>query len=100
MNFAAALTSHTFLKELTEINQNLLATINVSHPSLDKICAMIKQKGLHGKLTGAGGGGYAIALVPPYFDETSLRDLINELILEGFEALVTDLGGPGVSIDL
>lgn len=82
------------------MNQNLLATLNVSHPKLDKICAIVKGYGLHGKLTGAGGGGYAIALVPPYYEEATLRGLINVLISEGFEALITDLGGPGVTIDL
>lgn len=81
------------------MNQNLLAVVNVSHPKLDKICSIIRQYGLHGKLTGAGGGGYAIALVPPYFEESTLCGLINELIKEGFDALVTDLGGPGVAID-
>lgn len=82
------------------MNQNLLATLNASHPKLDLVCAIIKEKGLHGKLTGAGGGGYAFALIPPYFDETALNSLVNRLIGEGFEALVTDLGGPGVAVDL
>lgn len=82
------------------MNQNLLATLNVSHPKLDLVCAIIKENGLHGKLTGAGGGGYAFALIPPYFDETTLNSLVNRLIVEGFEALVTDLGGPGVCVDL
>lgn len=82
------------------MNQNLLATLNVSHPKLDQICAIMKESGLHGKLTGAGGGGYAIALIPPYFEEASLNSLINRLIVEGFEAIVTDLGGPGVAVDL
>lgn len=85
---------------MTDINQNLLATLNVSHPKLDQICATIKEFGLHGKLTGAGGGGYAFALIPPYFDETNLNSLKNRLILDGFDALVTDLGGPGVAVDL
>lgn len=82
------------------MNQNLLATLNASHPKLDQICALMKTNGLHGKLTGAGGGGYAFALIPPHFDEKILNALVKQLDVKGFEALVTELGGPGVAVDL
>lgn len=81
------------------MNHNLLATLGVSHPKLDKICSIIHEAGLHGKLTGAGGGGYAIALVPPYYDVPAMDELITKLKSEGFDAIVTDLGGPGVTVD-
>lgn len=47
------------------MNQQLLNAIGVGHPSLDRVCAMAQQFGLSAKLTGAGGGGCAIALIPP-----------------------------------
>ena len=47
------------------MNQYLLNLLGVGHPSLDAVCSIAKQHGLHAKLTGAGGGGCAFALVPP-----------------------------------
>lgn len=86
------------LGELTDMNQHLLQALGVSHPMLDKICAIFKTAGLSGKLTGAGGGGYAIALVPSYFSKEVVDKLIQEFNSHGFEAILTNLGGPGVTI--
>ena len=52
-------------QELFSINHHLLNAIGVGHPSLDKACAIAQQFGLGAKLTGGGGGGCAIALIPP-----------------------------------
>lgn len=87
------------LGELTDMNHNLLSALRVSHPTLDKICLILRECGLHGKLTGAGGGGYAIALVPENFEKSKLKDVIVRLEKEGFEIILTDLGGPGLTID-
>jgi len=87
------------LGELTDINQHLLQGLGVSHPTLDKICAIVKTTGLNGKLTGAGGGGYAIALVPPYVPKQTVKQLISQLNSEGFHAIFTKLGGSGITID-
>lgn len=79
------------------MNQNFLKCLGVSHPKLDEICLMLSRKGLHGKLTGAGGGGYAICLLPPEFKQ--IGEVLDELKSNQFEAILTDLGGCGVSID-
>ena len=47
------------------MNQHLLNAIGVGHPALDRVCAVAQQFGLPAKLTGGGGGGCAIALIPP-----------------------------------
>ncbi len=46
------------------MNQGLLSALGVSHRCLDMIASICQSKGqLHAKLTGAGGGGFAFALV-------------------------------------
>jgi len=46
------------------MNQQLLVFLGVSHPTIDEICRVTLRHGLHSKLTGAGGGGCAMALIP------------------------------------
>ncbi|KAJ3652017.1 hypothetical protein Zmor_018018 [Zophobas morio] len=99
LNDFELLNSYETLGELTDLNQNLLRCLGVSHPKLDEICFVLSNNGLHGKLTGAGGGGYAICLVPPHFDKVVVKKIMEELKLKEFDAVLTDLGGCGVSID-
>ena len=47
------------------MNQGLLASMGVSHPSLEKVIQLTAAHGLHTKLTGAGGGGVAFSLLTP-----------------------------------
>lgn len=51
------------MASLIEINQGLLSSIGVSHPCLDEICNSSHKHGYSAKLTGAGGGGCAFALL-------------------------------------
>lgn len=39
--------------------------MGVGHPSLDTLCQVTAARGLHSKLTGAGGGGCGITLLRP-----------------------------------
>ncbi|KAI4454390.1 mevalonate kinase [Holotrichia oblita] len=84
------------LEDLVDFNQNLLRSLQVSHPSLETICGILADGGLHGKLTGAGGGGYAFAIVPPNFNK-NISNIIEVLNSHGFDAKLTDLGGPGLT---
>ncbi|EFA05256.2 mevalonate kinase [Tribolium castaneum] len=85
------------LGELADLNQNLLRCLGVSHPKLDQACEILATFGLHCKLTGAGGGGCAICVVPP--SVKGVEKAITELKLNGFGAVLTDLGGCGVRVD-
>lgn len=52
--------------KLMDQNQELLETIGVSSPTLDQLIKTAREAGALGaKLSGAGGGGNMIALVPP-----------------------------------
>ena len=54
-----------FPQDLFLLNQHLLNAVGVGHPVLGRVCEMASRAGLAAKLTGAGGGGCAIVLVPP-----------------------------------
>ena len=47
------------------MNQHLLNVLGVGHSSLDSVHSIARRHKLHAKLTGAGGGGCAFALIPP-----------------------------------
>jgi mevalonate kinase len=54
------------LGKLLNENHDLLQDVGVSHPALDRLVDAARAAGALGaKLTGAGGGGNVIALVPP-----------------------------------
>lgn len=81
-----------------EVNQGLLATCHVSHPSLDRICAEAKNYGLAAKLTGAGGGGYAYILLLPDTPTETITSISKKLIANGYLITLTNLGGAGVQL--
>nr|QYV43152.1 mevalonate kinase [Colaphellus bowringi] len=87
------------LGQLSSMNHNLLSALGVSHSKLDEVVHLLAEYGLHGKLTGAGGGGYAIALVPPRFDHRALDEVIKLLERKGFGVACTVLGGEGVKVE-
>ncbi|CAK1552371.1 unnamed protein product [Leptosia nina] len=89
---------YAHLAELWNMNHCLLASLCVSHPALESIRASATSHGFACKLTGAGGGGYAIVLVPPNTRQSLLEGLTRELLSKGFQVVDTNLGGPGVTI--
>lgn len=99
---------------LFRINHQLLCALDVSHSSLEAVVKASESEGLSCKLTGAGGGGCAITLLP--MDATCetgsqssseevqssagqtcavnrLKASLGEL---GFEAFESSLAGDGV----
>ncbi|XP_032085638.1 mevalonate kinase isoform X4 [Thamnophis elegans] len=86
------------LEDLVDINQHLLNGIGVGHAMLDRVCQVTSSHGLHSKLTGAGGGGCAITLIPPAGTAPSaVEDAIRDLTHCGFECWETVIGAPGIS---
>lgn len=87
------------LMMLMNINQNLLAALQASHPSLDRICAEAQNYAFGAKLTGAGGGGHAFILLPPDTQPETISSISRKLIADGYCVTLTSIGGAGVRID-
>ncbi|XP_045539357.1 mevalonate kinase [Papilio machaon] len=90
--------AYKHLNELWEMNHCLLASLGVSHPALETIRAIAHEHGLACKLTGAGGGGNAIVLVPPHTQEITVTSLKTKLLSSGYKVTDTIVGGPGVTV--
>ncbi|XP_071448488.1 mevalonate kinase [Hetaerina americana] len=95
------------LEELLDVNQGLLWSLGVSHPALDQILSLGHSVAhLHGKLTGAGGGGLAYLLLPPASKENlekqvdSLNKLKVVLAESGYHSEEVVLGGPGIEMHI
>lgn len=86
------------LGDLIITNQCLLSALGVSHPSLDKICAIAARHGFPAKLTGAGGGGCGFVLIGGDRCDKTLQVLKTELEMEKFSFHEAVLGGPGVMV--
>ena len=63
------------------MNQGLLSSLGVSHPSLERVVAVTARHGLHTKLTGAGGGGFAFSLITPSTDRDKVSQRYRSLTL-------------------
>ena len=82
------------------MNQGLLSTLGVSHEALDTIVSTTQKFDLQSKLTGAGGGGYAVTFIPPYHSEDEIFKCISTLQTNGF--LVDDIivGDEGLDLEV
>lgn len=70
-------------------NHELLQTIGVSHPKLEELVKIARENGAWGaKITGAGGGGYVLALTPGKLQQV-IADAMHE---SGFETIQTTIG--------
>jgi mevalonate kinase len=81
---------------LMSLNHHLLGALGVGHPALDAVCEAVAKRGCWGKLTGAGGGGCALTLLPQNLSAPARSALIEELQGMGFKCYSSALGGPGV----
>lgn len=86
------------LEELVEMNQGLLQGIGVSHLSIDSICHSTAAYKLQSKLTGAGGGGCVLTLLPHRLPSTSVELVKIDLEGKGFSCFEAVIGGNGVQV--
>eukprot|EP00794_Sanderia_malayensis_P013972 gene13972-15429_t len=85
---------------LVEMNQNLLRGIGVSHDSIENIINILKQHGLKGKLTGAGGGGCVFSVIKPGERNLSIVSPTScQLSKCGYESWLVEIGCEGVRIE-
>ncbi|XP_077600712.1 mevalonate kinase-like [Stigmatopora nigra] len=89
---------YNILEELIDINQHHLNVMGVGHPTLDTLCRVTLARGLHSKLTGAGGGGCGITLLRPETDTAVIQNTIQDLNACHFDCWETSIGGPGVQV--
>lgn len=83
------------LGSLIDENHAILRDVlHVSHPALERAVAIARAHGLHAKLTGAGCGGCAFAIVPPAADVDAA---LSDFCAAGFRAFPATLGAPGLS---
>ncbi|KAG9315259.1 cystathionine beta-lyase [Chiua virens] len=93
------------LATLIDENHKLLDQLRVSHPSLEAVrrIAGADPYSLTTKLTGAGGGGCAVTLIPEEFFASKLTSLIcalesEKFTSETFRTYLTEVGGSGLGI--
>ena len=86
---------YRIIDEAVEANHRLLNDLQVSHPKLEEIVRIAGDHGFKAKLTGAGGGGFAFAVIKPGKD---ISDLIKELQTGGYDCFQSEIGVPGVSV--
>ena len=79
--------------------QKLLQALQVSHAKIDEIIRVASSLGLHAKLTGAGGGGFAYILIPPHVKPEIVDQAKDILTKHGMVCWQTNLGVEGVKID-
>ncbi|TMW63606.1 hypothetical protein Poli38472_002547 [Pythium oligandrum] len=87
--------SETALGQLMEKNHTLLNAIGVGHPQIEKVVEICKPHGIWTKLTGAGGGGCTVSLVPRSLDIDTLDALVQQLETHGFQCFLSSVGGAG-----
>ncbi|KAJ5712385.1 mevalonate kinase [Penicillium malachiteum] len=90
------------LGPLIRVNHGLLVSLGVSHPRIERVCQLVDDAQIGWtKLTGAGGGGCAIALFQPEAPREEIGNLIKTLADEGFKTNEIVLGADGFQdIDL
>lgn len=86
------------LGELMEMNQGLLQCMGVSHASIETVLRTTLKYKLATKLTGAGGGGCVLTLLPTLLSGTLVDEVIAELEACGFQCLIAGIGGKGLEI--
>ncbi|XP_065892630.1 mevalonate kinase-like isoform X2 [Dysidea avara] len=85
------------LEDMVSMNQQLLDLMGVGHESLTRVCHICRSHELSCKLTGAGGGGCAFAVIRPGYSQQKLTGLMAELEQAGYKCWQTSIGTSGVT---
>ncbi|CAO2208229.1 unnamed protein product [Urochloa humidicola] len=86
------------LAELMEMNQGLLQCMGVSHSSIETVLRTTQKYSLVSKLTGAGGGGCVLTLIPTLSANIVLEKVATELESLGFRCFKVEVGGRGLQV--
>ncbi|CAJ2631613.1 unnamed protein product [Trifolium pratense] len=86
------------VEELMEMNQGLLQSMGVSHTTIETVLRTTLKYKLASKLTGAGGGGCVLTLLPTLLSSNVVDKVIAELESNGFQCFIAGIGGNGVEI--
>ncbi|KAI9480146.1 Mevalonate kinase [Coemansia sp. RSA 989] len=86
------------LQDIIRLNHGMLSTLGVSHLSLERIREITAMHNMASKLTGAGGGGCALTLVPSTASDETVENVKLMLAEEGFKCYQTTVGGAGVVV--
>ncbi|CAM0150075.1 unnamed protein product [Urochloa decumbens] len=86
------------LAELMEMNQGLLQCMGVSHSSIETVLQTTLKYSLVSKLTGAGGGGCVLTLIPTLSANIVLEKVATELESHGFRCFKVEVGGRGLQV--
>ncbi|WVZ94425.1 hypothetical protein U9M48_040318 [Paspalum notatum var. saurae] len=86
------------LSELMEMNQGLLQSMGVSHSSIETVLRTTLKYNLVSKLTGAGGGGCVLTLIPMLLANIVLDKVTTELESHGFRCFKVEVGGQGLQV--
>lgn len=85
------------LSLLVSVNNNLLRSIGVSHPRLEKVFNIAESFGFNAKLTGAGAGGCAFVFLPSnYTKMENYKKMCDDLKSNNYQIMATIIGGRGV----
>ncbi|WAQ91306.1 hypothetical protein PtA15_14A188 [Puccinia triticina] len=79
-------------------NHSLLSALGVGHSKLDLVKSFAASYGLETKLTGAGGGGCAITLIPDTFEEEKMSAIVKNVKANAMNAYETEIGVSGIGI--
>ncbi|CAG8629112.1 3596_t:CDS:2, partial [Acaulospora morrowiae] len=85
------------LEDLIDLNHYLINSLGVGHPSLEKVHEITTRFNLHSKLTGAGGGGCALVLIPNDFPDEDMKSIKEVFSQNGFDYYETRFGGHGLA---
>lgn len=78
------------LSLLVSVNNNLLRSIGVSHPRLEKVFNIAESFGFNAKLTGAGAGGCAFVFLPSNYAELeNYKKMCDDLEANNYQIMAT-----------